>query len=143
MKQFSWVKGTRGTIRAGGTAAPTNFSLNPGMTRYALSFIFLTLPEAPSSGWTLEINLRGCSAMPWRIHFIGQPAGMCCSDHQDECDRQISARILVGFFPAFPWIIWGYLTFSVCYKHRSCEGWWYLSLSCALFLHVTVNLYRI
>lgn len=42
------------------------------------------------------------------------------------------------FFPAFPWIIhwliWGYLTLSVCYKLRSREGWWYLGLSCALFI---------
>lgn len=148
MKQFSWVRDTWGRIRPGAVAAPANFSLNPEMTRYALSFILLPLPEALSSGWTLEIILRGCSVMPQRIRVLGQPAGMCCSEHWDECDGQISGQKEFctgqtsknpgGFFPVFPWIIcwliWGYLISSVCYKCRSCEGWWYLSLSCAPYI---------
>lgn len=86
MKQFYWVRDTWGRIRPGAVTASANFSLNPEVKIFASRFILLLFSEALSSGWTLEINLKGCSVVLQRIHFIGQPAGMCCSD---ECDGQM------------------------------------------------------
>lgn len=39
--------------------------------------------------------------MHQRIHFLAQPAGMCCMDRQISGQKEFctSARVLVGFFP--------------------------------------------
>lgn len=59
MKQFSWVRDTWGRIRLASVAVPANFSLNPEMTRYALSFIFAAIPRSPGQWMDTGDNPQG------------------------------------------------------------------------------------
>lgn len=55
-------------------------------------FYFAAIPSSPEKWWIQEIILSGCTLVLQRIHFPGQSAGTCCSDHQDQCDWQISGH---------------------------------------------------